>query len=201
MARKRAPDGQSDAGRKAYPGAAGQAPERAVALVGIGASAGGLEAFSELLAHLPAKTGLAILIQHLPPTSASIRLLARETTLPVASVSEGLVPQADHIYVLAPAQDVVVRQGRLHLQARTTVQGVHLPIDYFFGSLAADQGARAIGAVLSGAASDGTRGLAQIKAAGGITIAQDPSTAHYDRHAGAAPSPRASSTWSCPSRP
>ena len=107
-------------------------------------------------------------------------MLARETTLPVASVSEGLVPQADHIYVLAPAQDVVVRQGRLHLQARTTVQGVHLPIDYFFGSLAADQGARAIGAVLSGAASDGTRGLAQIKAAGGITIAQDPSTAHYD---------------------
>jgi two-component system CheB/CheR fusion protein len=152
-------------------------------VVGIGASAGGLEAFSELLGNLPVDSGMAfVLIQHMAADAASVlpELLERTTSIPVLEVTQGVELERDRIYVLTPAKDVVLSRGRLRLVDRKHARGVHLPIDHFFRSLASEQGRRAIGVVLSGAASDGTAGLQEIKASGGITFAQDPATARYD---------------------
>ena len=152
-------------------------------IVGIGASAGGLEAFSQVLEHLSPDTGMAfVFIQHLAVDTASMlpELLARKTSMPVMSVADGIKVLPDHVYVLATADDVVSARGHLKLVPRSQARGMHLPIDTFFRSLAGDQGRRAVGIVLSGAASDGTLGLQEIKAGGGITLAQDPATAHYD---------------------
>jgi two-component system, chemotaxis family, CheB/CheR fusion protein len=152
-------------------------------VVGVGASAGGVEAFSELLRHLPRDTGMAyVLIQHLSPKHKTIlpEILARQTDMPVLLAEHEMELLADHVYVLPPAGDMTVFHGRLNLMERTSVAGAHLPIDYFLRSLALDQRTRAIGVVLSGTASDGSLGLAAIKAEGGITFAQEPASARYD---------------------
>lgn len=152
-------------------------------IVAIGASAGGLEAFSNLLRALPSDPGLALIfIPHLDPTheSAMVELLARTTRMPVRQAAEDMRVQVNTVYVLPPNSDMNISEGVLHLVRRDAGRGHHMPIDTFFRSLAEDQTTNAIGVILSGTASDGTLGMAAIKNSGGITFAQDYETAKYD---------------------
>jgi two-component system CheB/CheR fusion protein len=152
-------------------------------IVGIGASAGGLEAYMQLLQALPERTGMAfVLVQHLDPKNVSklANLLAPCSRMPVLEAAHDLSLQPDHVYVIAP--DTTLRlagQGVLQVEPRREVSGPHLPIDIFFRSLAEQRASGAIGVVLSGTGSDGTLGLEEIKAAGGITLAQDEASARY----------------------
>jgi two-component system CheB/CheR fusion protein len=148
----------------------------------VGASAGGLEAFTELLIHLPGDTGMAfVLIQHLDPNHEShlAELLAKATKMPVSEVKGDTRAQANHVYVIPPRCNLGISDGVLHTPPRSD-GGRNLPVDAFFRALAADRGSRALGVVLSGSASDGTLGLQAIKAAGGTTFAQDVQTAKFD---------------------
>lgn len=160
-------------------------------VVGVGASAGGLEAFTKLLNHLPADTGMGfVLVQHLDPVhkSALTSLLSKATAMPVREVVNNAQVEANHVYVIPPNTSLTIARGVLKLLPRKKTQSPHRPIDYFYQSLAEDQRERAITVILSGTASDGTLGCEAIKAEGGITFAQDES-AKYDsmpRHAIAA---------------
>ncbi|HEX3654779.1 MAG TPA: chemotaxis protein CheB [Pirellulales bacterium] len=152
-------------------------------LVGVGASAGGLQALSELLIHLAPNAGLTlVVVQHLAPKhpSALSELLSAKTPLPVIEAAEGMTLEPNHVYVIPPDRQMAVQQGKLHLTPRPSDGRQHLPINYFFRSLADDCGNKAIGVILSGTASDGAEGLREIKSVGGIAIAQDPETAAYD---------------------
>jgi two-component system, chemotaxis family, CheB/CheR fusion protein len=149
-------------------------------IVGVGASAGGLEAFTQLLRALPPDTGMAfVLVQHLAPThpSALAEILARATKMPVAEVLDASVVEPNRVYVIPPGRCMVIADGTLQLLPRES-QGLHRPVDQFFRALADDRRHRAIGVVLSGTASDGTLGLEAIKAEGGITFAQDATAQH-----------------------
>ncbi|MBF8299931.1 MAG: signal transduction histidine kinase, partial [Acidobacteria bacterium] len=149
-------------------------------VVGIGASAGGLEAFTHLLKALPADTGMAfVFVQHLAPAhvSALAEILSRATPMPVREVQDATPVEPNHVYVIPPGQDMVIAGGRLQLQPRQG-HGAHRPVDRFFRALAEDRGHQAIGVVLSGTATDGTLGLEAIKAEGGITFAQDATAQH-----------------------
>jgi two-component system CheB/CheR fusion protein len=153
-----------------------------VSVVGIGASAGGLEAFRLLLGSLPADTGFAIvLIQHLDPThESSLRdILGRATTMPVREASDGLPVERNHVYVIPPNTALTIANRVLKLSPRGQMAGPHMPIDHFLRSLAEDCRSRAVGVILSGAGSDGSLGLQAIKEAGGVTFAQEPATAEY----------------------
>ena len=163
------------------PGAA--VPGAAFPIVGVGASAGGLDAFTQLLRHLPTDTGMGfVLIQHLDPTHASFlrEALAKATTMTVHQAEDGTAVEPDHVYVIPPDADISIHGGRLTLASRA-LEGrrSHLSVDGFLRSLAADRGSHAIGVVLSGNASDGTEGLRAIKAENGITLAQVPDSAKY----------------------
>lgn len=150
-------------------------------IVGIGASAGGLDAFAELLAAIPEGTGAAfVLVQHLDPQHESIlaELLAPSTKMPVQTVHDGIKIEPDHVYVIPPNTSMELRDSHLRLAARGP--GLHLPINIFFQSLAEVQGSRAVGVVLSGNASDGSLGVRAIKAECGLTFAQDEMTARFD---------------------
>jgi two-component system CheB/CheR fusion protein len=152
-------------------------------IVGVGASAGGLEAFTHLLQNLPTNTGMGfVLVQHLDPDhdSALTQLLSKATSLPVHEVTNNLRVQPNHVYIIPPNTCMSIARGVLKLRAREE-QGrtPHHSIDFFLESLAQDQHERAIGIILSGTASDGTLGLEAIKAEDGITFAQDES-AKYD---------------------
>src|SRR5205085_1210127 len=152
-------------------------------IVGVGASAGGLEAFTQLLKALGPGSGMAyVLVQHLDPSheSALTELLAKATEMPVRQVTDATPVEPNHVYVIPPNVDMIISQGILRLTARTETRGYHMPIDRFLRSLAEDQGSNAIGVILSGTASDGTLGLAATKAEGGITFAQDEKSAKYD---------------------
>ncbi len=151
--------------------------------VGIGASAGGLEALRPFVAGLPAHANMTYIVaQHMSPDHRSlmVELLARETTLKVEEASNNLPPKADTIYVAPPNSDVTVTHGKLFVSKPTNTVGPKPSVDRFFVSLADDQEDRAIGIILSGTGSDGARGIKAIKAAGGITIAQEPKSAKYD---------------------
>jgi len=157
------------------------AERRGFPIVGVGASAGGLEAFTQLLKHLPVDTGLGfVLVQHLDPQheSALTQLLARSTQMPVREVRNNLPIKANHVYIIPPNTTMTVAGGVLKLQPRRT-GGPQRSIDLFLESLAQDQRERAIGIILSGTATDGTLGLEAIKEQDGITFAQDAS-AKYD---------------------
>ena len=152
-------------------------------IVAIGASAGGLEAFTNLLRALPPNPGVALVfIPHLDPTheSAMVELLSRTTRLPVFQATENQRIVTNSVYVLPPNSDMTISDGKLHLAKREAGRGHHMPIDTFFHSLAEDQSANAVGVILSGTANDGTLGLAAIKHEGGITFAQDSDSAKYD---------------------
>jgi two-component system, chemotaxis family, CheB/CheR fusion protein len=151
-------------------------------IVGVGASAGGLEALKQLLAAVPNKSGIAfVLVRHLPSKQESMltELLSKTAKLAVLDVIDGMAVVPDHIYVIPPNADLSIEQGSLHLHSLAEGRSRHMPIDSFFRSLAEDQQSRAVGVILSGTASDGTLGLQAIKAQGGITFAQDGKTAKY----------------------
>jgi len=155
-------------------------PRAAFPVVGIGASAGGLVALQELFKELPVDTGMAfVVVQHLAPDHDSnlADILARATKMPVAVVGDEPEVEPDHVYVIPPARDMIMVRGRLQLIPQQRHTGLH-GIDYFFRSLAEDVGHRAVGVVLSGGLSDGTVGLEEIKAASGVTFAQDESAEH-----------------------
>ncbi len=152
-------------------------------IVAIGASAGGLEAFRQLLSALPADTGMAfVLIQHLYPGKHSIlpELLRGRSQMPVIEIQQDTEPQANHIYVLGANWFVTLKDGKLHLNLRGNAPVAFLPIDTFMSSLAVERENGAIGVVLSGTASDGTLGLTEIKNNGGITFAQSEESAEFD---------------------
>ena len=159
-----------------------EAPSAHHYLVGIGASAGGLEALTSLIAALPVDLGVSyVVMQHLSPTHRSlmVQLLGRETALVVQEVSDGVQPQPDTIYVAPATHNVVLSEGRLRL-IETRRDGSPKPsANAFFSSLAVAKGEDAIGVVLSGTGSDGTVGMREIKAAGGFTFAQSPESAKY----------------------
>ena len=147
-------------------------------MVGIGASAGGLEAFSQLLKQLPTSTGMGfVLVQHLDPRHVSMlpELLASHTSMPVKQAAQGTRVEPDHVYVIPPNTSMSIQNGVLELTPRSSDRSRHLPIDVFLCSLAEDQKSRAVGVILSGSASDGTIGLEAIKAMGGVTFAQNES--------------------------
>ncbi len=150
-------------------------------IVGVGASAGGLEAFTHLLAALPLDTGMGfVLVQHLDPDheSALAQILSRATSLPVHEITNDEVVQPNHVYVIPPDTNLSIAEGVLKIRARERTRVPLRSIDAFFESLAQDQHERAVGIVLSGTANDGTIGLEAIKAEGGITFAQDESAKH-----------------------
>ena len=151
-------------------------------IVGIGASAGGLEAFTLLLQNLPSDLHMAlVLVQHLDPTYKSLlsELLSRTTKLAVEEVTDGTRVKPGHVYVIPPNTTMTVSRHVLHLTPRVDADHKHTPIDTFLESLAQDQKSRAIGVILSGTSMDGIHGLKAIKDEGGITIAQDEKSAKY----------------------
>jgi two-component system, chemotaxis family, CheB/CheR fusion protein len=155
---------------------------RPTSIVGVGASAGGLEAFEQLLVSLPSDTNMAfVLVQHLAPTHESFlsELLAKSSKMPVFEVADGMTVAANHVYVIPPNVEMYINQGVLHLSPLSSGRARRMPIDIFLRSLAEDQQSRAVGVILSGTASDGTLGIQAIKAAGGITFAQDEESAKY----------------------
>ncbi len=155
----------------------------ATRIVGLGASAGGLDALEQFLAHVPPASGLAyIVVQHLDPTHKAMltELLQRITLMPVREAQDAMPVLADSVYVIAPNSELTVHRGVLHMAQSLQPRGRRLPIDVLFCSLARDQGERAIGVVLSGMGADGSLGLQAIKAVGGITLAQAPESAQFD---------------------
>ena len=152
-------------------------------VVAVGASAGGLEAFTQLIRALPDDTGMAfVFIQHLDPTHHSMlaELLSKSSILPVVEARNRLELQPNRVYVIPPNIRMGILQNRLQLTPREEEHGLHLPIDFFMRSLAEERKDKALGAVLSGTGSDGTLGLAAIKGEGGITFAQEAKSAKYD---------------------
>jgi two-component system CheB/CheR fusion protein len=152
-------------------------------LVAIGASAGGLDPLGQLLAALPAQPGFAVVIvQHLAPRHPSILpdLLASQSSMPVQQVTDRVPIDCDHVYVIPPGMQMTVVEGHLRLAPRIHDESEYTPIDTFFLSVAEYARSRAIGVILSGTASDGAAGLRAIKAAGGITLVQDPADARFD---------------------
>ncbi len=152
-------------------------------IVGLGASAGGQEAFEKFFTHLPGDDRLAfVVVQHLDPSHKSIlvELLQRYTPMKVLAAEDGLRVEPNCVYVIPPNRNLAMLQGKLYLLEREVSRGLHLPIDSFFRSLAQDQGDKAVGIILSGTGSDGALGLAAIKGEGGVTMVQEPASAGYD---------------------
>lgn len=152
-------------------------------IVGIGASAGGLEAFEQFFHHMPADSGMAfVLVPHLDPCHASLLadILQRATAMPVIEALDQMPVEPNHVYIIPPNRDMEIFHGELQLNIPTIPRGQRLPIDSFFRSLAEDQQEKAIGIILSGTGSDGTQGARAIVGAGGIILVQEPMTAKYD---------------------
>ncbi len=172
------PSGESEQNQLNSPSSPASFP-----IVGIGASAGGLEAISDLFTNLTTHSGMAFLIvQHLDPGHASMlaAILAKKTTMPVTEATEGQIIQRDHVYVIPPNASMSVANGCLSLKPRNDRLGPPMPIDDLFHSLAEDQGSGAIGVLLSGTGSDGALGMQTIKGDGGITFAQDDVSARFN---------------------
>jgi two-component system, chemotaxis family, CheB/CheR fusion protein len=158
------------------------AHENDTTIVAIGASAGGIEALTELMSHLPPDTGMAfVLVQHLDPKHHSIltELLARKTEMTVTEVSEGIAVQPNQVFVIPPNAMMSISGQTLHLAPREESPAMHMSVDHFMRALAEQKGNRAIGVILSGSGTDGTLGMAEIQAHGGVTFAQDEASAKY----------------------
>lgn len=152
-------------------------------IVGIGASAGGLEAIEAFFDNMPAETGMAfVVVQHLSPDFKSLmsELLARHTKMPIFPVENGIEVRANCVYLIPPRKNMVLREGKLLLTEQDAGRGLNLPIDIFFSSLAEDVPDRAIAIVLSGTGSDGSRGLQRVHESGGLVLVQTASTAGFD---------------------
>jgi two-component system, chemotaxis family, CheB/CheR fusion protein len=152
-------------------------------VVGIGASAGGLDACRKLVSALPRDNGMAfILVQHLDPTHESmmVDLLAGHTSMTVRQAADGMLIEREHLYVIPPGTYLSVGNGALHLSQPQARHGARLPFDFLLHSLAEECGERAICVILSGTGADGSLGLKAVKEKGGLVIAQDPDEAGYD---------------------
>lgn len=168
--------------REAQPVDREEPPRLPFPVVGIGASAGGLEAFFEFFEAVPAKSGAAyVLVQHLLPDGENllVDLLSGHTTMPVHEVVDGMPVEVDHVYVIRPGRTLTLHQGRLHLGEPLQPRVNNRPVDDFFRSLAEEQRERAICIVMSGMGSNGTEGSRMVSAVGGLCIAQDPESAKY----------------------
>ncbi|MGB5749409.1 MAG: chemotaxis protein CheB [Desulfobacterales bacterium] len=151
-------------------------------IVGIGSSAGGLEALELFFSNLPHETNMAfVIIQHLSPKHKSIMadILMKYTAMKVLQIKDNQEIKPNYVYLNPPDKNVITLNSRLHLAAPTQTHGVNLPIDCFFRSLSEDQGEKAICIILSGTATDGTLGLKAIKGEGGMAMVQDPESAKY----------------------
>jgi chemotaxis methyl-accepting protein methylase len=160
------------------PPAAGSFP-----IVGIGCSAGGLEALEKFLSHVPAESGMAfVIVQHLAPNhlSALPELLRHHARMPVVEVMDGMAVAPDSVYVIPPNKDLSLLHGRLRLLDPVALRGLRLPIDFFLRTLAEDCKERAVAVILSGMGSDGVFGLRAIKANGGLTLVREPASAQAD---------------------
>jgi two-component system CheB/CheR fusion protein len=158
------------------------APRLPFPVVGMGASAGGLEAFGDFFKAMPPTGGMAfVLIQHLPPERESmlVEILSKRTEMPVSQVEEGLKVEVNHVYVIRPGRTMTIRDGALHLGDPVEQPGHRRPVDDFFRSLAEEQRERAICIVMSGMGSNGTAGAQAVKAVGGLCIAQDPESCKF----------------------
>src|SRR5580765_367454 len=152
-------------------------------VVGIGASAGGLEAFTKLFTALPPDSGMAfILIQHLDPTHESmmVTLLGSHTKMKVLQATDGMTIERDHVYVIPPRVYLSIKNGSLHVSVPRERHGARMPLDFFLCSLAEEFGECAVCAILSGTGADGSLGAKAIKAKGGLVIVQDPAGAAFD---------------------
>ncbi|NTV47688.1 MAG: chemotaxis protein CheB, partial [Chlorobiales bacterium] len=161
----------------------GSVHKRAEYIVGVGASAGGLEALQEFFKAVPLQTGIGfVVIQHLSPDYKSLmdELLARYTKLRILKAKDGMLVEPDTIYLIPPRNNLSIFHGKLMLEDQGVRSGIILPIDIFFRSLAKDVEKNAIGIILSGTGSDGTLGTRAIKEAGGMVMAQDEHTAKFD---------------------
>ncbi|WP_437835845.1 chemotaxis protein CheB [Sorangium sp. So ce1153] len=158
-------------------------PAVAPYVVGIGASAGGLEALEHFFDSIPKESGMAfVVVQHLSPDFRSLmdEILGRRTELPIHLVENGMLVEPDHVYLIPPKKEMIISGGRLLLSERDRDQELTLPIDVFFRSLAQDCGPRAIAVVLSGGGSDGSRGIRAVHEAGGLVVVQDVDSAQFD---------------------
>ncbi len=177
------PQSTEDLDRQAQPVDVEAPPRLPFPVVGIGASAGGLEAVSEFLSAMPSDSGMAfVLVQHLPPDHHSVmaEILAKRTTMPVKEVSDGMAIEIDHVYVIRPGHVLTIANGHLHLGPPLDgPRAANRPVDDFFKSLAQEQRERAIAIIMSGMGSNGTQGAQAVKAVGGLCIAQDPESAQF----------------------
>jgi chemotaxis methyl-accepting protein methylase len=167
--------------RKTAPGASSAV--YSFPIIGIGTSAGGLEALEHFLTHVPRNSGMAfVIVQHLDPTRKGImpELLQRSTVMKVIQVKDRTAVQPNCVYVIPPNKDMSILHGVLHLLEPASPRGLRLPIDFFLRSLAQDRQEHSIGVILSGMGSDGTLGLRAIKEKGGVVLVQDPATAKFD---------------------
>ena len=177
---KSQPEKQVKAPRKKASSPAKPAP---FSIVGIGASAGGLEALEQFLQNVPLNSGMSfVIIQHLDPTREGImsELLQRTTSMKVVQVNDRTHVQPDCVYVIPPNKEMSILHGTLHLLEPTAPRGLRLPIDFFLRSLAQDQQEHSVGVILSGMGSDGTLGLRAIKEKAGLVLVQEPKTAKFD---------------------
>jgi hypothetical protein len=153
------------------------------AIIGIGASAGGIEALGQFFDAMRPDSGCAfVVVLHLDPQRESemAHILATHTTMPVAQIEDGMLIASDHVYVIAPDTELEIRDDRLHVSKPSKARGQRHPVDVLFRSLAADRRERAIAVVLSGTGSNGTEGLKEIRAEGGMSLVQAPETAKFD---------------------
>ncbi|MEM8679290.1 MAG: chemotaxis protein CheB [Planctomycetota bacterium] len=174
--------GNQEDGRKRDPQEALE-PQPPAFVVGVGASAGGLEALERLFTNMPTETGMAfVVVQHLSPDFESLmeELLRPKTGLPVHRVEHGVRVEANAVYLIPPKKEMIISDGRLLLTDKDPTQGLTLPIDQFFRSLAQDLGQHSVGIILSGTGSDGSRGIRDIHNAGGLVVAQLPDSAKFD---------------------
>jgi two-component system CheB/CheR fusion protein len=152
-------------------------------IVGIGASAGGLEALEQFLSHVPQASGMAfIVVQHLDPTHKGMlpELLQRVTAMPVQQVKDGIKVRPSCVYVIPPNKDLSILRGKLYLLEPAASRGLRLPIDSFLRSLAMDQQERSVGVILSGMGTDGTLGLRAIKEKAGVVLVQEPASTQFE---------------------
>lgn len=176
-------DADSPGQESATSGAPAREARTDLRVVGIGASAGGLESLETLFGGLPPDPGMAfVVIQHLSPDFRSMmtELLSRHSSMPVVLATNGIEVVADHVYLLPRRKEMTIEKGRLVLTERDPTSALTLPIDVFFRSLAADLGANATAIVLSGSGSDGSRGVCDVKRAGGTVLVQSPESAKFE---------------------
>ncbi len=184
MAKRKTSTGKTTT-KKALPkkGEVPETGENKFLIVGMGASAGGLEALKQFFSSMPNEPGMAfVLVQHLDPHHESLmaQLLGKHTEMKVAEVEDNTEVRPNHVYIIPPNKDMAIFNGILHLMDPTAARGFRRPIDFFFRSLAEDQTERAVGIILSGTGTEGTLSLKDIKGHGGLSIVQDPETAKYD---------------------